>query len=61
MLSDSPGAMKERSYGRFERSFLLPEGTEPEKITSEFKEGVLTVHVPKKPEAKPKTVEVKVE
>jgi HSP20 family protein len=51
----------ERSYGRFERSFLLPEGTEPEKITSEFKEGVLTVHVPKKPEAKPKAVEVKVE
>ena len=51
----------ERSFGHFERSFMLPEGTEREKITSEFKEGVLTVHVPKKREAKPKAVEVKVE
>jgi HSP20 family protein len=51
----------ERAYGRFERSFALPEGTEAEGITSEFKEGVLTVHVPKKSEAKPKALEVKVE
>jgi HSP20 family protein len=51
----------ERAYGRFERSFTLPEGTAAEGVTSEFKEGVLTVHVPKKPEAKPKAVEVKVE
>ena len=51
----------ERAYGRFERSFTLPEGTEAAGITSEFKEGVLTVHLPKKPEAKPKAVEVKVE
>jgi HSP20 family molecular chaperone IbpA len=40
---------------------MLPEGVESEKITSEFKEGVLTVHVPRKPEAKPKAVEVKIE
>ena len=51
----------ERAYGRFERSFTLPEGTEPKKVTSEFKEGVLTVHLPKNPEARPKAVEVKVE
>jgi HSP20 family protein len=51
----------ERAYGRFERSFALPERTTAEGITSEFKEGVLTVHLPKKPEAKPKAVEVKVE
>ena len=50
----------ERAYGRFERSFTLPEGTEVGKITSEFKEGMLTVHLPKNPEAKPKAVEVKV-
>jgi HSP20 family protein len=50
----------ERAYGRFERSFTLPEGTEPGKITSEFKEGVLTVHVPKNPEASPKAVKVTV-
>src|SRR5678815_1709196 len=29
----------ERAYGSFERSFLLPEGTKPEKLTAEFKEG----------------------
>jgi len=51
----------ERAYGRFERSFALPEGTEPKKVTSEFKEGVLTVHLPKSPEAKAKAIEVKVE
>jgi HSP20 family protein len=51
----------ERAYGRFERSFTLPEGTEPTKVTSAFKEGVLTVHVPKCPQAVIKAVEVKVE
>jgi HSP20 family protein len=51
----------ERAYGRFERSFTLPEGTEPTKVTSEFKEGMLTVHLPKNPQAMPKAVEVKVE
>jgi HSP20 family protein len=39
----------ERAYGRFERSFTLPEGTEPTKVTSEFKEGVMTVHLPRIP------------
>ena len=51
----------EREYGRFERWFTVPEGTKTEKITSEFSEGVLTVHLPKSAEAKPKTLEVKVE
>jgi HSP20 family protein len=50
----------ERAYGRFERTFTVPEETDPAKITSEFKEGVLIVHLPKNPEAKPKAVEVKV-
>lgn len=42
----------ERAYGRFERSFSLPETTDAEKIRSEFKDGILTVHLPKNPEAK---------
>lgn len=50
----------ERSYGSFERSFTLPEATEGSKISSEFKDGVLTVHLPKNPNAKPKAIEVKV-
>lgn len=43
----------ERSYGRFERTFSLPEEADEDKITSEYKQGVLTVHLPKNPSAKP--------
>ncbi|HLW34769.1 MAG TPA: Hsp20/alpha crystallin family protein [Chthoniobacterales bacterium] len=50
----------ERSYGTFERVFTLPEDADATKIGAEFKEGVLRVHLPKSPSAKPKTVEVKV-
>ncbi|MDI6692270.1 MAG: Hsp20/alpha crystallin family protein [Anaerosomatales bacterium] len=46
----------ERSYGAFERSLALPEGVEPEKITADYKDGVLEVHIPKAMAAlKPKT------
>ena len=51
----------ERSYGSFERSFTLPEATDAAKIHSEFKEGLLTIHVPKTANAKAKAVEIKVE
>lgn len=51
----------ERSYGSFERSFTLPEVTDASKISSEFKDGVLTVHLPKNPNAKPKAIEIKVQ
>ena len=50
----------ERTYGSFERSFLLPEEADAAKITSEFKEGVLNVHLPKAPVPGAKTTEVKV-
>jgi HSP20 family protein len=51
----------ERSYGSFERSFTLPEASDAGKINSEFKDGVLTVHLPKNPNAKPKAIEIKVQ
>jgi HSP20 family protein len=50
----------ERSYGSFVRSFALPEGTNASKVAAEFKDGVLMVHLPKSEEAKPKSVEVKI-
>ncbi|HEY5769313.1 MAG TPA: Hsp20/alpha crystallin family protein [Terrimicrobium sp.] len=50
----------ERAYGSFERTFLLPEGMKGEDVTADYKDGVLKVHLPKKEEAKPKPLEVKV-
>ena len=41
---------RERSYGRFERSFTLPDETDSEKIRADYKDGVLTLNIPK-PEA----------
>jgi HSP20 family protein len=53
--------LQERSFGSFQRSFQLPETVDPDKIEASFKKGVLTVTLPKKPEAqKPaKKIEVK--
>jgi len=50
----------ERSYGSFRRSFALPEDSSGEKVTADFKDGVLKIHLPKDQTAKPKSVEVKV-
>lgn len=50
----------ERSYGRFERSFTLPDDTDPAKVTSEFADGVLKVHLAKTTEAKPQATEIPV-
>ncbi|MGB7790021.1 MAG: Hsp20/alpha crystallin family protein [Terrimicrobiaceae bacterium] len=51
----------ERGYGSFTRSFALPEGAAGDKISAEFKEGVLKVHLAKSGEAKPKSIDVKVD
>lgn len=51
----------ERGYGSFMRSFTLPEGAAGDKISAEFKDGVLKVHLAKSPEAKPKSINVKVD
>jgi len=50
----------ELSYGTFTRSFSLPGTIDAEKIKAEAKNGVLAVHLPKKPEAKPRAIQVKV-
>jgi HSP20 family protein len=51
----------ERNYGEFFRSFTLPNYIDPAKILAEFKEGLLQVSLPKREEAKPKQVEIKVQ
>ncbi len=50
----------ERSYGKYFRSFTLPKKIKAEKIDAEFKNGQLTITVPKSEETKPKEIEVKV-
>ena len=50
----------ERSYGSFERSFTLPTGVKSDQIDASYKDGVLTITLPKVEEAKPKEIEVKV-
>ncbi len=49
----------ERSYGSFSRSFTLPEGVDPEHVGAELKDGVLRLTLPKKPELKPRKIELK--
>lgn len=49
----------ERAYGRFSRSFSLPEGVDSSKAEASFKDGVLTVSVSKGPEPQKRTIEVK--
>jgi HSP20 family protein len=51
----------ERSYGRFERSFAVPEAAKSEEMKAEYKDGLLCVHIPKKEEAATRTIEVKVD
>ena len=50
----------ERTYGSFTRSFDLPQAVNAEKITASFKNGVLSIGVPKAEEAKPKQIEISV-
>jgi HSP20 family protein len=52
--------LSERHYGSFERYFRLPEGVDADKIEASFKKGVLTVMLPKKPEAQKPTKKIDV-
>lgn len=50
----------ERSYGRFVRNFSLPDIVDDAQVQAAFKDGILTLHLPKSEKAKPKAIEVKV-
>jgi HSP20 family protein len=50
----------ERSYGRFERAFALPETVNFDAVKAEYKNGVLTITLPKKEVAKPRQIKVAV-
>jgi len=48
----------ERAYGSFYRSFSLPNYVDQEKISAEYENGLLKIHMPKKAEVKPKKVKI---
>ncbi|WP_447976688.1 Hsp20/alpha crystallin family protein [Candidatus Nitrospira bockiana] len=50
----------ERAYGSFARSFRVPDSVDEQKVTAEFTNGVLTIHLPKSEKARPKSVEIRV-
>jgi HSP20 family protein len=50
----------ERAYGSFSRSFSLPNTVDTESIKANYKNGVLTVELPKRAESKPKQVKINV-
>jgi len=50
----------ERSYGTFTRSFALPQTVDANKVEAAYKDGVLTITLPQREEAKPKQIKVNV-
>jgi HSP20 family protein len=50
----------ERRYGSFTRSFSLPQTVDPSRVSAEYKNGVLTVRLPLREEAKPRSIKVDV-
>jgi len=50
----------ERSYGSFTRTFALPSSINADKVAAEYKDGMLTLTLPKREEAKPKTIKIQV-
>ena len=50
----------ERRYGTFTRSFSLPQTVDPNRVTADYKHGVLTVRLPLREDAKPRSIKVDV-
>ncbi len=51
----------ERAYGAFERRFALPRSVDPDRIQASYRHGLLLLGVPKREEAKPRSVKVTIE
>ena len=49
---------RERTYGKFQRVFTLPEGVNADEIKADFKDGVLKVHIPKAKVEEPKKITI---
>ena len=51
----------ERSFGRFERSFIIPDTVDTKNVKAKFEKGILKITLPKKEEAKKKVLDVEIE
>ena len=51
--------IRERRFSSFSRSFKLPENANPEEVSAQFKNGVLSVDIKKRPEAQKRTIQIK--
>ncbi len=60
-IKDEQYFRKERTFGKFQRSFTLQQSIKPEQVTASFKNGVLTVAVPRPVEEKSKQVTVHID
>ncbi|MGA9177786.1 MAG: Hsp20/alpha crystallin family protein [Desulfobacterales bacterium] len=49
---------RERTFGKFQRAFRLPADVDPEKISADYKDGILKIDIPKPEEQKPKKITV---
>jgi HSP20 family protein len=52
---------RESSYGAFSRSFTLPDTVDAEKIKADYKNGILTVTIPQRPEVRPRSIPVAIQ
>jgi HSP20 family protein len=59
-IADEQWVRRERPVGRFERSFTLPDGSDPAGIKASFELGVLELHIPHPPERRPHRIQVQV-
>jgi HSP20 family protein len=50
----------ERRYGTFARSFALPQTVDPSRVSAEYRQGVLTVRLPLREDARPRSIKVDV-
>lgn len=60
-IKDEQYYRKERSFGKFNRSFSLQEQIKPDLIKASFKDGVLTIEIPRPEEEKPQQVTVNID
>lgn len=57
-IADDRFRRHERVWGEWERSLSVPERVEQEKMTAEFNDGILKIHLPKAPDTKPRQIQV---